>query len=531
MDLFRATRAKDRRTMPNGRHTTPRERRTMPSEHRTTPSEHCIKYNLKRGIQPDDTLRIPSWHASDHPSLSVMSSDHPSLSVTSSDCSWHASDRSSTCPVIYHNCRCSYTCPVRGSSASRGGSHSTCREGDHTSCPPRGRPLSQTYGTPSDQLRRAEHHHRGSTFSFHDGRLSSHNAYGLPPADDYHLSTCSGSCLSSSTTYSPPPYRASRPEFTYHISSKDRRWKVLLQDTIRRPVRSLVPGRPHPPNIRQIHTLSKRALGDIVRQALKLSKLDLVRKRSGLSISGASSAEGDSSATLFEGPTATGNAIERPVPSFLPSSPCHNTYAAPHDWPGDRIGNAGSLREDAGSLREDAGSLREDAGGLREDAGGLREDAGSLREDAGSLREDAGSLREDAGSLREDAGSLREDAGGLVDSDHAGGIGEDAGALYYVAGEAFNFDDPSGFEDYAGGSVNDDPSSLNDYSSSLDDDDNTSTISLLNGEPLADADLCVSLHLSSSSTPYSHSSRWIKSWIAQVTVSRREAREDSCELH
>ncbi|KAL1661682.1 hypothetical protein GGF50DRAFT_117754 [Schizophyllum commune] len=127
----------------------------------------------------------------------------------------------------------------------------------------------------------------------------------------------------------------------------------------------------------------------------------------------------------------------------------------------------------------------------------------------------------DAGGLCEDAGGLREDAGGLVDNDHAGGIGEDAGALYYVAGDALNFDDPSGFEVYAGGSV-DDPSSLDDYSSSLDDDDDTSTISLLNGEPLADADLGISLHLSSSSTPYAHSSSRIQSWIAGVTGSHQD---------
>ncbi|KAL1701097.1 hypothetical protein EV121DRAFT_282888 [Schizophyllum commune] len=487
MNLFVRSQASERRVTPN-------ERRTMHSERRTMHSERRIRYDHKRGSQPDDTRRIPSWHASHHPSLSVTSSSrswhashHSSLfldySVTSRiPFSGHASDHSSTSPVIYHNCHCSSTCPVRGSSASRPADQPLSQTLNTE-------PLSQTYGTPSDQLRRAEHHHRGSTFSFHDGRLSSHNAYQLPSADDYHVSTCRGSCLSSSTTYSPPPYRASRPEFTYHISSRDRRWQAVLQDTIRRLIRSL--------GMCSARAPGKRAFKDIARQAAKLLKLDLAKRGSVLGGSRNSSTAGDSGATMLEGATAGENAMERSVPSFLPSFlssyPRRNTYADPRVWlaseGGDRIG--------------------------------------------------------DAGSLREDAGGLREDAGGLVDNDHAGGIGEDAGALksggvgplrafawrlpYYVAGDALNFDDPCGFENYAGGSVNDDPSSLNDYSGFLNDDDNTSTISLLNGEPLADADLGISLHLSSSSTPYSHSSSRIEVWIAGVAESRRGAREDSSE--
>ncbi|KAL1727723.1 hypothetical protein EV714DRAFT_216617, partial [Schizophyllum commune] len=461
MALLHGTRAKDRRTTPNGRRTTPNERRTMHSERRTT-------YNHKRGTQPDDTLRVPSWHASHHPSLSVTSS---SRSWHASDrSSWHASDHSSTSPVIYHNCRCSSTCPLSGPSASRGGNHSTCRGGDHTSC----RGGDHT----SYQLRRAEHHHRGSTFSFHEGwllslrddRLTSSDAHRHSTPEDDLLSSFSGDPLSSSGSPLPPsgsplPPSGSLPEYTYHISNRDRRWQAVLQDTIRRLIRSL--------GLRSARAPSKRALKDIARQATKLCKLDLVRKRSGLSISGASSAEGDSSATLFEGPTATGNAVERSVPSFLPSSPCHNTYAEPHDWPAlegsDRIGNAGGLREDAGSLREDAG--------------------------------------------------------GLVDNDHADSIDEDAGALYYVAGDALNFDDPSGFEVHAGGSVND--------PSSLDNDDNASTISLLNGEPLAGSNISRPFSHSSrracsgsSSTPYSNSPSRIEVWIAEVIGSHRGAREN-----
>ncbi|KAL1681076.1 hypothetical protein EV122DRAFT_206675 [Schizophyllum commune] len=473
MDLFRGTRAKDRRTTLTERRITSNERRITPSEHRT--------YKHKRGTQLEDSLRIPSWHASDHPSLSVTSSDHPSSSVTwhaSDRSSWHASYHSPTSPVIYHNCRCSSACPVRGPSASRGGNHSTCRGGDHTSCdqpscPPCRRPLSQTYGTPSDQLRRADYHHRGSTFSFHGGWLLSLRDDRLTSSDAHRHSTSEDDLFSSSG--------ASRPESTYHNPSQDRRWKVLLQDTIRRLVRSLVPGRPRSLDIRQIHTLSKRALGDIVRQAMKLCKLDLVRKGSDLDLTEDSSTAGDSSATMLEGPTAGENAMERSVPSFLPSFlpsyPRRNTYADPRVWlaseGGDRIG--------------------------------------------------------DAGSLREDAGDLREDAGGLVDNDHTGGIGEDAGAVCYVAGDAPNFDDPCGFEVYAGGSVND-PSSLN-------DDNNASTISLLNGEPLAGSN--ISSHASrtfshssrracsgSSSTPYSHSSSRIEVWIAEVIGSHRGAREN-----
>ncbi|KAL1701102.1 hypothetical protein EV121DRAFT_272640 [Schizophyllum commune] len=240
---------------------------------------------------------------------------------------------------------------------------------------------------------------------------------------------------------------------------------------------------------------------------MKLLKPDLARRRSGLSIRGASSAielEG-SSAIDSEGssatedlraagassetedlremgdttargePTARGN-VAGPASHFLTrSSPncdeysAHlNEYSEPHDWP----------------------AL--EGGGHDEPAGGVALGVRDFGEDYGGL----------------------DSAKGALDSAK--------GALNYVSGDAF--DDPGGFDDYAGGSVNDDPGSL-------DDDDNTSTISLLNGEPLADGDLCVSLHLSSSSTPYSHSSSWIKSWIAGVAGSRRGAREDSSELH
>ncbi|KAL1713147.1 hypothetical protein EV715DRAFT_212289 [Schizophyllum commune] len=474
--------------------------RSQASERRTTPSERRIEYDYKRGTQPDDTLRIPSWHASDHPSLSL------DYSVTSRiPSSGHASDHSSISPVIYHNCRCSSTCPLSGHFASRPADQplsQTLNTG----------PLSQTYGTPSDQLRRAEHHHRGSTFSFHDVCVSTSNAY------RHSLSSAPSSeapFLSSSG--------ASRPEYTYHLSSQDRRWKVLLQDTIRRLVRSLDPGRPRyldpgrarPSDFghvcslvkrvagsldpRRLRSLSKPALEDLVRRAMELLKPDLARRRSGLSIRGASSAlelEGSSAtedlraagassekedlremgdSTARGEPTARGNVAGPTSHSLTRSSPncdeysAHlNEYSEPHDWPAS------------------------EGGGHDEPAGGVARNVRDFGADQGGL----------------------DSAKGALDSAK--------GALNYVSGDAF--DDPGGFDDYAGGSVNDDPGSL-------DEDDNTSTISLLNGEPLADIDLCVSLHLSSSSTPYSHSSSWIKSWIAGVAGSRRGAREDSSESH
>ncbi|KAL1681079.1 hypothetical protein EV122DRAFT_206665 [Schizophyllum commune] len=479
IDLFVRSQASKRRTMPNGR--------------RTTPSERHIEYDHKRGTQPDDTLRIPSWHASDHPSLSL------DYSVTSRiPSSGHASDHSSTSPVIYHNCRCSSTCPLSGHSASRPADQplsQTLNTG----------PLSQTYGTPSDQLRRADHHHRGSTFSFHDACVSTSNAY-------------RHSLSSASSSESPllSPSGASRPEYTYHLSSQDRRWKVLLQDTVRRLVRSLDPGRPRYLNPgrahssdfghvcslvkrvagsldpRRLRSLSKPALEDLVRRALELLKPYLARRRSDLSIRGASSAielEGSSAtedlraagassetedlremgdSTARGEPTARGNVAGPTSYSLTRSSPncdeypAHlNEYSEPHDWP----------------------AL--EGGGHDEPAGGVARDVRDSGEDDG-------------------------------------GLDSAKGALKYVSGDAF--DDPGGFDDYAGGSVNDDPGSL-------DENDNTSTISLLNGEPLADADLRVSLHLSSSSTPYSHSPSWIKSWIAGVAGSRRGAREDSSESH
>ncbi|KAL1701101.1 hypothetical protein EV121DRAFT_294562 [Schizophyllum commune] len=141
--------------------------RSQASERRTMPIERLIKYDHKRGSQPDDTLRIPSWHASDHPSLSLDSDYSVTSRIPSSE---HASDHSSTSPVIYHNCRCSSTCPLSGHSASRPADQplsQTLNTG----------PLSQTYGTPSDQLRRADYHHRGSTFSFHDDYVSTSHAY------------------------------------------------------------------------------------------------------------------------------------------------------------------------------------------------------------------------------------------------------------------------------------------------------------------------------------------------------------------
>ncbi|KAI5828839.1 hypothetical protein K523DRAFT_417276 [Schizophyllum commune Tattone D] len=441
--------------------------------------------SFSRHTPPHNSPRIPSWHASDHLSMSSERSWH------ASDRSWHASDHSSTSSTSYR----SLTCPA--------GNHNR-PVGDHR--------VSQTYGTPSDQLRRANHHHRGSTFSFHEGRFSSSGASRIrssnderPSSTDERPSSSSDDRLSTSeddlllrSASLLSSSGASLPEYTYHISSRERRLRALLQDTIRRLVRSLDPGRPRSLNPgrarsldfghvcsfvkrvagsldpRRLRSLSKRAFEDIVRRAMKLSKLDLVRKRSVPSIRGALSAEGDS-----EGSSAGGNAMECSVPSFLPSflpsSPCRNTYAAPHDWPAlegsDRIG---------------------------------------------------------------DAGGLCEDAGGPVDNDHAGELDGPSGRnVDYVAGDAF--DDLSGFdyvagepddvagvlddlsrrEDSAGGSVNNDPSSLN-------DDDNTSTISLLNGEPLADADPCISLHLSSSSTPYAHSSSRIQSWIAGVTGSHQD---------
>ncbi|KAL1751035.1 hypothetical protein FB107DRAFT_222788 [Schizophyllum commune] len=473
--------------------------RSQASERRITPSERRIEYYHKRGPQPDDTLRIPSWHASDHPSLSL------DYSVTSHIPSGHASDHSSTSPVIYHNCRCSSTCPLSGHSASRPADQplsQTLNTG----------PLSQTYGTPSDQLRRADYHHRGSTFSFHDVCVSTSNAYrhSLPSA-----SSSEAPLLSSSG--------ASRPEYTYHLSSQDRRWKVLLQDTIRRLVRSLDPGRPRyldpgrarPSDFgcvcslvkrvagsldpRRLRSLSKPALEDLVRRAMKLLKPDLARRRSGLSIGGASSAielEGSSAtedlrtagassetedlremgdSTARGEPTARGSVAGPTSHSLTLSSPncdeysAHlNEYSEPHDWP----------------------AL--EGGGHGEPAGGVARDVKDFGEDHGGL----------------------DSAKGALDSAK--------GALNYVSGDAF--DDPGGFADYAGGSVNNVPGSL-------DEDDNTSTISLLNGEPLADADLCVSLHSSSSSTPYSHSSSWIKSWIAGVAGSRRGVRDNSSESH
>ncbi|KAI5899002.1 uncharacterized protein SCHCODRAFT_01187771 [Schizophyllum commune H4-8] len=469
----------ERRTMPNGRHTTPTERRTTPTESRTTPSERRIKYDHKRGTQPDDTLHIPSWHASDHPSLSL------DYSVTSRiPSSGHASDHSSTSPVIYHNCRCSSTCPLSGHSASRPADQplsQTLNTG----------PLSQTYGTPSDQLRRADYHHGGSTFSFHDVYVSTSKAY--------------RHSLYSASSSEAPLLSSSGAEYTYHLSSQDRRWKVLLQDTIRRLVCSLDPGRPryfdpgrarssdfgHVCSLvkrvagsldpRHLRSLSKPALEDLVRRAMELLKPDLARRRSGLSIRGASSAielEGSSAtkdlraagassetedlremgdSTARGEPTARGNVAGPTSHTLTHSSPncdeysAHlNEYSKPHDWP----------------------AL--EGGGHDEPAGGVARDARDFGEDYG-------------------------------------GLDSAKGALNYVSGDAF--DDPGGFDDYAGGSVNDDPRSL-------DENDNTSTISLLNGEPLADADLCVSLHLSSSSTPYSHSSSLIKSWIAGVAESR-----------
>ncbi|KAI4293828.1 hypothetical protein K525DRAFT_244573 [Schizophyllum commune Loenen D] len=453
--------------------------RSQASERRTSPSEHRIKYDHKRGTQPDDTLRIPSWHASDHPSLSLdysMTSRIPS--------SGHASDPSSTSPVIYHNCRCSSTCPLSGHSASRPADQplsQTLNTG----------PLSQTYGTPSDQLRRADYHHRDSTFSFHDVCVSTSNAY------RHSLSSAS-----SSEAPLPSSSGASLPEYTYHLSSQDRRWKVLLQDTIRRLVLSLDPGRPRyldPGHPRRLRSLSKPALEDLVRRATKLLKSDLARRRSGLSIRGASSAielEGSSAtedlrasgassetedlremgdSTARGEPTARGNVAGPTSPSLTRSSPncdeysAHlNEYSEPHDWP----------------------AL--EGGGHDEPAGGVARDVRDFGEDYGGL----------------------DSAKGALDSAK--------GALNYVSGDAF--DNPGGFDDYAGGSVNDDPGSL-------DEDDNTSTISLLNGEPLADGDLCVSLHSSAPSTPSSHSSSWIKSWIAGVAGFRRGARENSSESH
>ncbi|KAL1754835.1 hypothetical protein FB107DRAFT_169629, partial [Schizophyllum commune] len=311
-------------------------------------------------------------------------------------------------------------------------------------------PLSQTYGTPSDQLRRAEHHHRGSTFSFRDGwplslrddRLKSSDAHRHSTPEDDLLSSFSGDPLSSSG--SPlSPSGASLPESTYHISSIDRRWQAVLQDTIRRLIRSL--------GMRSARAPSKRAFQDIVRQAMKLCKLDLVRKRSvwgarcassaeeDYSATGNSSTAGDSGATMLEGPTAGENAMERSapsfLPSFLPSYPRRNTHADPHDW-----------------LASEGGSHDEPAGGVAGDARDFGEPAGDAR----------------------DVRDFGEDYGGL---DGAKGALDVRKALSTMSGDALNFDDPSGFEVHAGGSVND-PSSLN-------DDDNASTISLLDGEPLS----------------------------------------------